>query len=125
MISRSRQVHSRPRRPLADPAKLAAVIDAISNYDPQKSPAWDDLDALSSHTYVDEIEAVPEGIFETDDGFSAAATVYVALNYGNQNDEEAISDSFPAQADGHFEAKGNKITAVIDSFSVDTSSFDH
>jgi hypothetical protein len=115
----------RPRRRIVDRAKLNAVMEAVSNYEIQESWAWDQLDSLSSHTYVEEIEAIPEGIFETDEGeFSAIATVYVTLNYGSTKDDLSVPDSFPAQVEGHFEIKKRgQINAIIDEFSVDTSSF--
>src|SRR5216683_5504500 len=102
-MAKPQRTPSRPLRPITDPAKLKAVIDAVSEYDVSSSPAWNELDSLSTHTYFEEVEPVPEGIFETeDDGFSAAATVYVQLNYGDKNDDVSAAETLPAQADGHF-----------------------
>jgi hypothetical protein len=123
-MSKSTKKSFKPLRPLVDPLKLKAIIDAISQYDLAESQDWGDLEGLSSRTDIDGIEAVPEGIFETDEGFSAAATVYVNLQYGGGDDGIATTDSFPAQAEGHFERTDDRITAVIDSFSVDISSWD-
>lgn len=106
-------------RPLRDRSKLDAIMDAVSNIELSETRAWGDLNSLSSDTHVDDIEAVPEGIFETDTGFTAAATVYVDLNYGDKNDSFSTSDSFPANVEGHFEDG----RAVVDAVAVDTSSF--
>jgi hypothetical protein len=96
-------------------------MDAVSSVELAETSAWANLDSLSTHTHVDDIEAVPDGIFEVgDDGFTAVATVYVGLNYGDKKDSFSTSDSFPAQVQGHFEADGQ---AIVDSVSVDTSSF--
>ena len=94
-------------------------MDAVSNIELRETPAWADLDSLSTGTSVEDIEAVPEGIFETETGFTAAATVYVDLNYGDKNNSFSTSDSFPVNVAGHFE-NGR---AVVDSVAVDTSSF--
>ena len=113
--------HAPVLRHLKNRSKLDAVMDAVSSIELTETPAWSDLDSLSTHTNIEDIEAVPEGIFETDDnGFTAVATVYVGLNYGDKVDAVSVSDSFSAQVHGHFE-QGDK--AVVDSVSVDTGSF--
>jgi Predicted pPIWI-associating nuclease len=96
-------------------------MDAVSSIELTETGAWSDLDALSTHTSIEGIEAVPEGIFEVgDNGFTAVATVYVDLSYGNNEDSFSTLDSFPAQVQGHFTSNGE---AIVDSVSVDTSSF--
>jgi len=96
-------------------------MDAVSSVDLIETDAWSELDSLSTNTRIDDIQAVPEGIFEVGgDGFVAVATVYVGLNYGGKKDSFSTSESFPAQVQGHFESNGK---AVVDSVSVDTSSF--
>jgi hypothetical protein len=108
--------------PLKDRRKLDSVMDAVSSAELPRYAAWYDLDRLSTRTSVEDVEAVPEGIFEDGkNGFTAIATVYVDLNYGDKSDGVSSSDSFPAQIQGHFAADGQ---AVIDAVSVDTSSFD-
>lgn len=108
-------------RPLKDRQKLDLVIDAVSAVEVTEFSAWKDLDSLSTHTSVEEIEAVPEGIFEDgENGFAAVATVYVDLNYGDKADGVSSSDSFPVQVQGHFASDGK---AIVDDVSVDTSSF--
>src|SRR5262245_9800990 len=104
--------------------KLDAVIEAVSKYDVPGSTAWSDLDQLSTHTQFDEMDAVPEAIFERGNRFSASATVYVTLQYGS-NAEEGVSssDEFPAAIDGHFVQEDDSTKAIIDSITIDTSSF--
>jgi len=105
---------------MKDRMMLDAVMDAVSSIEFSKTGARRDLDILSSRSRVEDIEAVPGGIFETDAGFMAAATIYVDLNDGENNEQLSTTDSFPAQVQGHFEPDGR---AVVDSVSIDTSSF--
>lgn len=98
-------------------------MEAVSDYDIYDSAAWQELDALSANTHVEQIEVIPEGIFETADGFLATGTIYVTLHYGSGNEAIAVSESFPIEAAGDFEKRGRKITATIKEFLVDTSSF--
>ena len=106
---------------LKERRKLDLIMDAVSSLDLSETEAWSDLDCLSTHTTVEDIEAVPEGIFQRGDGeFTAVATVYVALNYGGKGDDISSNDSFPAQVEGHFDKDQN---AVIDRVNVDTSAF--
>ncbi len=108
-------------RPFDNLDRRAAVIDAIGALDITQESAWDDLNALSRNTGIDGIDAVPEGIFELDEGrFVAAATVYVILRYGDGDDTFEDSDSFPMVVNGHFEKDGK---AIIDEAEVNTASF--
>jgi Predicted pPIWI-associating nuclease len=110
--------------PVVDRERSDAVIKAVSKCDVRESNAWSDLNELSTHTQFEEIDAVPEGIFERGDRFSASATVYVTLQYGSNPEEEvSSSDEFPAAIDGHFEQENDSTKAVIDNISIDTSSF--
>jgi hypothetical protein len=103
-----------------DRPKLDLIMDAVSSVVLPETEAWSDLVCLSTHTVVEEIEAVPEGIFETGDGgFTAVATVYAALNYGDKGGGVTSVDSFPALVEGHFDLG----KAVIDRVGVDTSAF--
>jgi hypothetical protein len=110
----------KPRGRLPGGDKLDAVMRAISTYDIKTSPAWRALEALSAGVEVEDVEAVPEGIFETDRGFSAAATVYVSVGPG---EEASSTDSLSAQVEGHFEQSATETKAIVDTFSVDTTSF--
>jgi hypothetical protein len=96
-------------------------MDAVSSIDLTKTDAWDGLKTLATSVRVDGIEAVPEGIFKTNrNGFAAVATVYLSLDYGDEGEPPSISDSFPAEIQGHFEPHGN---VVVDRINVDTSAF--
>jgi hypothetical protein len=53
-------------------------------------------------------------------GFAAAATVYVDVSDEESGKSFFATDSFPAEVHGHLEPDG---TAVVESLSVDTSSF--
>jgi hypothetical protein len=117
----SRAGYGRVLQRLANRPQLDAVMDAVSSIDLTKTDAWDGLKTLATSVRVDSIEAVPEGIFETDrNGFTAVATVYVSLDYGDGGGAPAISDSFPAQIQGHFEPHEK---VVVDRVNVDTSAF--
>ena len=106
---------------LRDRPKLDLIMDAVSSLELSETEAWSDLDCLSTHTVVEDIEVVPEGIFLSGEReFTAVATVYAALNYGDKGDEVSSVDSFPALVEGHFDTEGK---AVIDRVGVDTSAF--
>jgi hypothetical protein len=108
-------------RPLSNRPKLDAVMDAVSSVELTETAAWSDLDSLSTHTHIVDIDAVPEWIFRVGgDGFTAVATVYVDLNYGVRDDAFSTPDSFPAEVKGHFDPNGK---AIVDAVSIDTSSF--
>lgn len=107
-------------KPVKDRPTLDLIMNAISSVDLTNTAAWGDLAVLSDRTYLDAIDAVPGGVFTEDEsGFAAIATVYVNLEYGRKKDLVTSSESFPAEVHGHFENG----TAVIDSVSVNTSSF--
>lgn len=115
---------SKNLQPLSDPNKIAAVMKAIGEYDLVGSIAWSDLDALSTSTEFEEMEVVPEGVFASNDGFTALATVYVVLRYGGDNEDGFESlDSYPARVVGHFDSERDELTAIVDAVQVDTSSF--
>jgi hypothetical protein len=107
---------------IEDAKKREAVMTAIEQYDLTSSPAWDDLDQLSSHTEFESLEANPDGIFEGPPGhFQAVGSVYVTLNYGDKGDSSSMSDSYPVQFKGTIDPKIN--AATVDDVTVDTSSF--
>ncbi len=108
-------------QPINDSVLRAAVIDAVGRHEiPPEEAAWSELDNLSINTVFDGLEAVPEGIFTTgNDGFEAVATVYVELNYGNDDDAVRATETFPANVKGHFD-NGN---AIIDQVEIDTTAF--
>lgn len=97
------------------------VVASLYNSDITELSLWSDLDALSTHTTVEGIEAEPEGVVINADGtFSGVFNVYVTLQYGKDNDDGfTTSDSFLAQFNGHFD----DTEPVFDHSEVDTSSF--
>ncbi len=103
-------------------SRVQAVIDAVQNFDLTESSSWSDLDALSTHTYVDEIEVDPEGvILEPESRFRGTMSVYVLLKYESEGEDGfETSDGFRGRFNGHFEAEAKP---VIDDIEVDTSSF--
>ncbi|MGA2312094.1 MAG: hypothetical protein ABSF87_06975 [Xanthobacteraceae bacterium] len=124
MTAKQRPREVRPSAPIKNPARLTAIIDAISKLDRddlEKYGAWSDLDALSTQTSFEGIEPHPDGIFKTNKKhFDAIATVYVTLNYGGKRDRTSMSDSYPARVTGSIIGKNN---VTIDSMTIDTSSF--
>ena len=115
-MATSQPIQSKPLRPLTDGAKVKAVMEAISSFDVAKSPAWKGMGALASIMRVSAVDPLPEGLFETGMGFSAVATVYAMQKDGS-------TSTFPAEAEGHFEDQKGTLKAVVDTFSVDPSSF--
>lgn len=101
--------------------KVARIAELIRDIDVTDLAIWDDLDILSTHTFVDDVEVLEDGIvIRPDDTFSGVFNIYVSLQYGANNDEGfTTSDSFLVSFDGHFEDN----QPVIDSSSVDTSAF--
>jgi hypothetical protein len=104
-----------------DRPRLDLIMDAVSSLDLHETETWSDLERLSERTIVEDIQAVPEGIFQSgDNDFTAVVTVYVALNSGDEGDGISSVDSLPAQVEGHIDRAGK---AVIDRVEVDTSAF--
>lgn len=95
------------------------VIDALRKTDFTSLEGWEELEELSSHTELDDIEIFEEEITIKDDKFSGPINVYVLLNYGDDDDESSISSGFPGSVIGHFEGGKPK----IDRIDVNTSSF--
>jgi hypothetical protein len=117
----SRSGYGKVLQRLDNRPELDAVMDAVSSIDLPKTDAWDGLRTLATNVRVNGIEAVPEGIFKTEgNDFTAVATVYLSLDYGDGGKPLSISDSFPAQIQGHFESHGK---VVVDRINVDTSAF--
>lgn len=107
-------------QPEINVSRLAAVMQVMSDFDLTESQAWSDLDALSSNTYIDDLEVDPEGVIIEENEFKGVMNVYVVLHYGG-NDDDAFdtSDAFRGQFSGHFDED----KAVVDSVTVDTSPF--
>ena len=108
-------------QPISRADERAFVFDAVSSFDVTKTAAWDELSRLSANTLVDTIDAVPEGIFKLGtDRFTAVATVYVDLTYGEDGEAYTVANNFPMIVNGHFDPKEG---AVVDTAEVNTSSF--
>lgn len=106
---------------VTDADKRMAIINAVADYAIERSDNWDKLAQLSRQTDFEEIDAVPEGIFEKRaDDFEAVATVYVTLRYGDTDDRNSMSDAYPAHVEGTYD-KATGI-ASITTLTVDTSS---
>lgn len=121
--SRAKHKPSGPEsmHPIIDRARRDAVMDAVSGVGLQQIDEWTPPSDLSSHAMVQGADAVPEGIFSIgDDKFTAVATVYITLKFGDAPDGHESANSFPSLVTGHFKG-GDK--AVIDKVTVDTSSF--
>ncbi len=100
--------------------RLKAIVDAVSNVRLTDFDAWNDLDALSSHTGVDGIDVDPEGIIVSGESFQGLAAIGVALRYDPDGDAGFVtSDTFEGQFEGHFEGK----RAIIDKITVNTDPF--
>lgn len=109
---------------VTDGAKRMAIINAVASFDVAASSVWEELGRLSSNTEFEEIDAVPEGIFEKGPGeFEAVATIFVTLHDGDETHQSSMSDSYPAHVKGTYDPETG--TASIDAVTVDTSSFYH
>ena len=99
--------------------KIAAVAEVVREYNLYEAPIWSDLDELSTHTSVDDIEVDETGIVLEGKRFRGVANVYVTLQFG-RNDDEGFheSDSFLANFEGRFA----DTEPVIETFTIDTSS---
>ena len=110
-------------RPFTDAARRDAVFQAISRFPLQKDPEWKKLAKRLQPTCIDGIDAVPEGVFETDsDRFSAVATVYVRWDDRIGDRDVSSVEGLPAEVSGHFEPGEGAPVAVVDQISVDASS---
>lgn len=100
-----------------------AIIEAVkaAATDLTAFSAWADLDALSTHTSVDSVEVLPEGIvLNTDETFQGVLNLYLTLQYGHDNNEGfSTSESMLAKFSGSFDEGEPR----IDDIEVDTSRF--
>ena len=109
-------------QPIEDVEVLSAIQNAIASVDSDLVMRGGELEALSSGTEFEALDAASDGIFWADDTqhFEAVGTVYVTLNYGGTRDPVSMSDAYPAYVYGHNEGKSR---AAIDRVEVDVSSF--
>jgi len=105
--------------PIRDKALVDAILNRVTELAAQGFGS--DVDELSSNTVIESVEISPEAIFPAgENGFEAAGTVHVTLNYGGARDSVSIPDSYPAIIRGHYDGVAD---AQIDSVEVDTTSF--
>lgn len=101
--------------------QISKIVGAMERFDIANSPAWAELDALSSHTYLDGMEIDPDGIIIEGDKFKGSLSVYVLLKYDEHGDDAfETSDAFSGEFFGHFDETGKP---VIENATVDTSPF--
>jgi Predicted pPIWI-associating nuclease len=99
--------------------KLKAVARAVEDFELSEAPAWSDLDELSTHTTLDDVEVDTSGIVIEGNAFRGVANVYVTLQFGRDDNEGFHeSDSFLATFAGRFEDG----EPVVETFDIDTSS---
>lgn len=101
--------------------EVSEFVSSAIQSDPSRFRAWDDIDAISSQTMLDEAycyEVVLKGDAPSARiDFRALVTVSVTPTYDR---EEAASMNFPGRAVGHIDQDGMSLTE----FTVDVSSFD-
>jgi hypothetical protein len=101
--------------------EIALFIDEDLSTDPAKHSAWDDLDALSTHTTVAEAYAYDISLTASADRsrveFRASLKISVMLSYDREGPDS--SSSFPGSAAGYIDAHGIYLQEVL----VDTQSF--
>jgi hypothetical protein len=84
----------------------------------------DELDALSTHTYVEGISIDELQDFDTSLAtplLSGSATAEIELNYGNEKEGVSMPDSYPVEF--YVEIDPNTFGVSVESISVDTSKF--
>ena len=107
---------SGPRR---DDATYRAIAEAIGDVEISETEAWHDLDVLSSHTQVDDIEVFVSEIKLREDGFEGPLNVHCTLHYGRGADGFTVSETYP----GRFEGTMGPGGPIISRLTVDTSAF--
>ena len=99
--------------------EVASWIDEDVTSEPGRFEAWTDLDALSSHTRMEDVHVDALSFKGNEAGnrieFRAAVTISVSLTFDR---EGAGSDSFPGCATGYIDASA----IIVGEVTVDTSS---
>jgi hypothetical protein len=104
-------------RKRAEPStKVHDIAAAVRSLELSQTDAWDDLDILSSNTYIEAIEVFEDEIRSVGEKFEGPINVHVTLRYP---EDVTISETFP----GKFEATWKDNQPSIDKLEVDTSSF--
>jgi hypothetical protein len=93
---------------------------ALASYDFDQSKDFEPLANLSEATLLEGVDVDPRTVIIAGSKLSAAATVYVKLQY-DQNSKDAVyqNDGYPATVKFHLDGK----TVIIDSIEPDVSSF--
>jgi hypothetical protein len=99
--------------------EIDRVADAVRGAELTRFAAWQDLDALSTHTHLDGIDIDPESVKRTGNKITGSVSVYVVLHYGGKEDEVIVGESFPGKFLAHMKDK----KVIIDDITVDTSGF--
>ena len=113
-------------KPIDTPERLHSVLDAVAELGPEGDALGEVLSALKAlpaETHFNGIDASADGVFESEsepDKFQAVGTIYVQLKFGGAKEGSGLSESYPAYIFGHFV----KDKAVIDTVTVDTTSFE-
>lgn len=92
------------------------IADAVRNLELSATKAWNDLDVLSSNTYIEAIEVFEDEIRESGGKFAGPINVHVTLQYP---EDVTLSETFP----GRFEGQWKDDRPLINTVMVDTSSF--
>lgn len=105
--------------------EVEGIEDTILNEFINNIP--DELDCLSSHTIINEVEDISINSIELKTGdhifIDGTGTVSVDLEYGNEEDD-TFSSSFPFKFSGQWSySNGSLILDTLDSLKFDTSSF--
>jgi hypothetical protein len=96
------------------------IAQAVQGLDYSTTEAWQDLSLLSTATQIDTVETFESEIRVEADQFQGPVTWYVVLRYGmNTPDPVETSESFP----GTFQGRVVNNIPIVDSMTVDTSSF--
>lgn len=112
---------SRNLRRFRDRDRYGAALDAIAAVDLNARPEWretaEEIEAHAGKFTIEEIQATPEGTFESgDNGFAADATVYLRWD-----DLDGPAEELAAAVTGHFDTSGDHPVAVVDHVAVDPS----
>ena len=112
---------SNPDAPRPDgTAPLRAVAATARDIEVSETEAWDDLDALSSNTHVDDIEVFTDEIKLRADIVEVPVNVHCTLTYGNDKDGLTLSEAFPGRSEGTLSPD----CPFLRRMTVDTSGFD-
>ena len=102
-----------------DAVSRQAIADAVRAADKDDTEAYNELSLLSHNTVIDTIEIFEDEILIDSDGFRGPMVWHVTLNYRDEEEDIAESESFPGSFYGVFEDGVPRITRM----EADTSYF--